>query len=339
MAQNKAVWDKFMSILKDHKPPVSPLSISKSLDPFLVQDLPKNVDDVPDVINLSDDEQRRMKESHMGFVEKVKNSGIELNYVAGSRGIVSTAAEKDLGSVVMTLSMLRRTGCTLPAEILVSTDTVAKSEMCTEILAPLNATCIATDSSIGRNHPELDNNRYLNKLFALIFSSFDDNLFLDADNLPIIDPTAYFYNEPYSSRGLVAWPDFWPSSISHRHKDITSTVLPPVNGTVESGQLLISKTRHSETLLLAFYYNFYGPEYYYLLESQGAVGFGDKGMLSQHTNTPCSYRFIANPYLTNRILPERSPSPERVLLPRPRIHLCPWLLGRRQLPRSRHGPI
>ena len=178
----------------------------------------------------------------------------------------------------MTLRMLRRTGCSLPVEVFVSSSEDAISPICVEMLNGLGARCVSMAASIGHIYEnlELEQNRYLDKPLALVFSSFDDNLFLDSDNLPILDPYQLLEAEPYVSHGLIAWPDFWGSTISPKHAEITSTKLEPIQGTVESGQLLISKSLHAETLLLAFYYNFYGAGCYYLLESQGAVGFGDK---------------------------------------------------------------
>lgn len=40
--------------------------------------------------------------------------------------------------------------------------------------------------------------------------------------------------------------------------------------------MMYSKSKHGASLMLAAYYNFYGPEYYYLLQSQGGPGAGDK---------------------------------------------------------------
>lgn len=51
---------------------------------------------------------------------------------------------------------------------------------------------------------------------------------------------------------------------------------PFTRASSESGQLLLSKSLHAQTLLLAVYYNFYGPSHYYKLLSQGAIGEGDK---------------------------------------------------------------
>ena len=46
--------------------------------------------------------------------------------------------------------------------------------------------------------------------------------------------------------------------------------------TSESGQMVIDKIRHFHTLLLALYYNVYGPTWYYNIISQGTAGEGDK---------------------------------------------------------------
>jgi alpha 1,2-mannosyltransferase len=50
--------------------------------------------------------------------------------------------------------------------------------------------------------------------------------------------------------------------------------------TSETGQILISKRLHGQTLLLSTYYNLFGPKYYYSLLSQGAPGEGDKETFS-----------------------------------------------------------
>lgn len=55
--------------------------------------------------------------------------------------------------------------------------------------------------------------------------------------------------------------------------DFAGTIPDP---TTESGQMVIDKVRHFQTLLLALYYNVYGPDWYYALFSQGTAGEGDK---------------------------------------------------------------
>lgn len=55
--------------------------------------------------------------------------------------------------------------------------------------------------------------------------------------------------------------------------DLKGTI-PDVS--TESGQIMVNKKTHLKTLLLAAYYNFYGPSWYYRMFSQGTAGEGDK---------------------------------------------------------------
>jgi len=59
---------------------------------------------------------------------------------------------------------------------------------------------------------------------------------------------------------------------------VTSQEIPKAfnHASTESGQLVVSKSSHEKMLLLAAYYNYYGPSHYYPLLSQGAWGEGDK---------------------------------------------------------------
>ncbi|CAH2350080.1 alpha-1,2-mannosyltransferase Mnn5p [[Candida] railenensis] len=57
------------------------------------------------------------------------------------------------------------------------------------------------------------------------------------------------------------------------YHDFSGTIPNP---STESGQFLINKKTHSETLLLSMYYNLYGPKLYYKLLSLGEPGEGDK---------------------------------------------------------------
>jgi len=274
----KVVWEDLKAALRECKPENPHVTFESRVDATNIDD--KTDPPIPDYVQMSEKDIAQMKAAHTKFVKMIKSNAVSLDYQTGAKGVVTTAADDKLGSVVVALRMLRRTGCELPVEVYVEADDVVFSPMCATVLADLNATCIAMNSILGTDRADFEDNRYLNKVLALLFSSFDDNLFIDADNLPIVDPTPFLTSEPYSSNGIVAWPDFWYSTISAKHNIVTSTKLPPIKETVESGQLLLSKSRHAHTLLLAFYYNFYGPNYYYPLETQGAAGAGDKGWSS-----------------------------------------------------------
>lgn len=55
--------------------------------------------------------------------------------------------------------------------------------------------------------------------------------------------------------------------------DLMGTIQDPAS---ESGQMLVNKRKHMKTLLLALYYNIFGPMWYYRMFSQGTAGEGDK---------------------------------------------------------------
>jgi alpha 1,2-mannosyltransferase len=62
------------------------------------------------------------------------------------------------------------------------------------------------------------------------------------------------------------------STASHLFYDIFRIDVAPMNfrRASESGIILYSKRRHAAGLLLATYYNYFGPDFYYPLLTQGA---------------------------------------------------------------------
>jgi alpha 1,2-mannosyltransferase len=110
------------------------------------------------------------------------------------------------------------------------------------------------------------------------FSSFEELILLDADAFPVRNPDNLLDLEPYKSDGLVMWPDFWVSTASHHYYDIAGSAVPPLDfrRASESGIILYSKRLHAEGLLLATYHNYFGPDFYCPLLSQGGPGEGEK---------------------------------------------------------------
>jgi alpha 1,2-mannosyltransferase len=231
-----------------------------------------------DITRLSNEHLAAMKQSHKFMVEGVQRLVPHLPYDSGSRGIVMSAGGSYFGVAITSVRMLRRSGSQLPVEVFI--DNWADYDMmtCERILPSLNAKCRVL-SEIWSTTPSLVTlQKYQYKVFAILFSSFEDVLFLDADAFPAHNPDGLLDVEPYRSNGLVTWPDFWASTASHHFYDIAGVPVPPLNTrrSSESGIMLWSKQKHADSLLLATYYNYYGPKYYYPLLSQGASGEGDK---------------------------------------------------------------
>lgn len=232
----------------------------------------------PELLSMPKENVERMRNAHISFVAGMRWNTPRLVYKPGTRGIVTTAGGSYFPGFVLSLRMLRRTGSILPVEVFVASNDEYEPYICEEVLPPLNATCVVLADIMDAVPQATPIEHFQYKIFSILFSSFEEILFLDSDDFPVHDPIELFTSEPFLSTGLVTWPDFWHSTASSFYFQISSQRDPSVmeRATSEAGQLLYSKKRHEHSLLLAAYYNYYGPHYYFRLLSQGGEGEGDK---------------------------------------------------------------
>lgn len=234
-----------------------------------------------DEIKISADDFNSLKKSHEEFLSSVRYLAPSLPFKRGSRGIVMTADSAYLGVAITSLLMLRRTGSKLPVQLFLDSATERGRQLCDQALARLNARCLNMDSFFPQpaNSTAMNLEKYQFKVFSLLFSTFQDILYIDTDAFPIHKPDYLLQVEPFISHGLVTWPDFWLPTVSPLFYEIAGVKRPPVSPesrSTESGIMLYNKAKHAESLLLAVYYNLYGPKLYYPLHSQSAWGQGDK---------------------------------------------------------------
>ncbi|SCU96984.1 LADA_0H03818g1_1 [Lachancea dasiensis] len=232
------------------------------------------------------------------------------------KGIVTVGGGRfSLLSYTM-IKTLRERGTTLPVEVVIPPqDEADEQHYCQKTLPELNAKCVFFGDVLPKRLvASWEFKRYQIKAVALLISSFKNIVFIDADDFPLKKLDGIFESKVFQKNGLVLWPDLWRrvtapvfyrlanvdvnlkervrnlgddvTPVSHYEEsvaapDLTKVPFHDLRGTVsdptsESGQMVIDKTRHLRTLLLAFYYNVYGPEWYYSLMSQGTAGEGDK---------------------------------------------------------------
>ena len=257
----------------------------------------------PDILWMWPDDLRRLRASHAAFLSDVRKNEPALIHRAGSKGIVMTASLEQLPVLVINLRMLRRTGCELPVEVLFSSLDDYNEQLCNVVFPTLHAICIVFSDIVAASRTGVALEGFQFKIMSILFSSFEDVLLLDSDTFPTRDPAPLFNNEPFKTTGMVLWPDFWYPSESPYFFEITKLGLPPplnARPAVESGEMMFSKSKHSLTLLLAAYYNYYGPQYFYALLAQGAPGQGDKATFPWaatviHSNT--SFYLVHEPVL------------------------------------------
>ncbi|KAG7890006.1 hypothetical protein KL936_002680 [Ogataea polymorpha] len=304
------------NVLDKGKPRVSPLTKYKSTERIyhagyeVMGDGPSlSKEYLSRFLQLSRSEINSMKKSH-SFVTRNLPETYPIGLYSGN-GVVYVGGGKFNWLALLSIKTLRSVGSKLPVEILIPKLDEYEVDLCTTIFPALNAKCIYMPKQLGEQISErFSFFGYQYKALALMLSSFENVLLLDADNTPLHAPDHLFETEPFTSTGMVIWPDYWKRSTSPAFYDIVNIEIdeghrvshgfqeygkyttpnsppdqaPPLHqlkGAIpdpssESGQLMLSKKTHSKVMLLALYYNMYGPNHYYPLLSQGSDGEGDK---------------------------------------------------------------
>ncbi|CDK25156.1 unnamed protein product [Kuraishia capsulata CBS 1993] len=259
-------------------------------------------------LQLTPEEVESMKKSHRAVVRSLPDTYPEGLY--RGNGIVYVGGGRFNWLALLSIKSLRSVGSKLPVEVFIPTLEEYEVDLCGRVFPALNARCIFMPRELGpavSDHNSFHGYQY--KSLALITSSFENVLLLDSDNIAAHAPDHVFDVDPFVSHGLVVWPDFWKRATSPFFYDIADVKLtnkrvrfgfnefgefrpnnvhnegdPPLHDvegaipdpTTESGQLMISKKKHTKSLFLSLYYNLYGPDYFYPLFSQGSDGEGDK---------------------------------------------------------------
>ncbi|KAI6551484.1 hypothetical protein MCOR04_011046 [Pyricularia oryzae] len=283
------LWRSTLDAMMKAEPRIQPIKLTESVPETEIDpkyDHPK--DQVRrEFVILSESDKEMLKATHAQMIQSAKQLGPRIHYAKhfkgstgpGPRGIVMTAGAKYIHNAIFSLHMLRRSGSILPVQLFLDgavTDFVR--ELCKGELFELGAECQSMDAVFSTTPQMPKLLKYQYKVFALLFSSFDDVLFLDADCYPIFNPDDLFISEPYKSRGLITWPDVWLSSTSPTFYEVTGLEAPSMSKrrSSESSVMMIKRSTHGDDLVLATYYNLWGPDRYYRLLSQGSPGEGDK---------------------------------------------------------------
>ena len=191
-------------------------------------------------ISTSDTQAMRLLHEHVA-------SGIPKypNRLYSGRGIIMLAGGRytEFGST--NLGMIRQTGSTLPVEVWMKDRSEARKGWCNEIRKDGMECRFLADyiNMSDLKHP------YQWKPFTMLLSSFEELLFLDADDMPMKNPDRVFDSAGYTEHGATLWPDYWHNT--------NSVWLPYIVGiedeysenlwtdrSVESGQMVWDKRRH-----------------------------------------------------------------------------------------------
>jgi Mannosyltransferase putative/Glycosyltransferase family 9 (heptosyltransferase) len=157
------------------------------------------------------------------------------------------------------LRMLRRLGCRLPVEIW----HLGKREMderMKEMVRPFGAECVDAFKVRKQNPVRLLGGWPL-KAYAVLHCSFREILFLDADNVPVLNPEVLFRTRQFEETGAIFWPDI---GRSEKADPIwrSCNLSRPAEPEFESGQIMLDKRRCWGALCLALWFNENADFYY-----------------------------------------------------------------------------
>jgi alpha 1,2-mannosyltransferase len=174
------------------------------------------------------------------------------------RGIVFTAGGVGyLTCVFVSISLLRKKGCTLPIEVWYK-----GNEISSEAINQFQH--LQVDFRDFNQIEKVILTGYSLKPLAIIYSSFKEVLFLDADNNCVTDPEFLFSINAFKEYGAVFWPDYWHTSkknsiwsiIKNKEYDLPEQ---------ESGQILLDKEKCWKELQLCLHFNRLSKFYYKIL--------------------------------------------------------------------------
>jgi hypothetical protein len=204
------------------------------------------------------------------FISKITQP---TSYGEGRGIVMAGGGAKYYPSLWVNVTYLRALGCELPIEIWYLNEAEMDPIM-KKILSIYNVT-FKDASEVSKTHPARILNGWELKPYSIIHCPFKEVIFLDADSMPIKDPTILFEIPQYKKAGTIFWPDYprWTLKpevfnvfglgFSHDHmKEIDTWANfdkpiktdKPLDVPVESGQIVLDKSRCWNALQLTMFF-------------------------------------------------------------------------------------
>ncbi|MCJ1454348.1 hypothetical protein MMC28_004701 [Mycoblastus sanguinarius] len=275
-----AFWEKWATVFDKARPTIRPIQSSGEASVDGSDKVEGDRKPSAFTVGLKEKDVESLRRSHSKLVNYpgFNTTNKESVRMFHGTGVVIVAGGEYFAPALVSIRMLRKTNTTLPIQVFVQSKSEYEREICEEVLPDLNAECFVIEDFLRKDNP-FKVTHYQLKVLAVIFSTFETVFLLDSDCMAMRDPNELLKSEPFISTGFLSWSDYWLATedpVFYQIAGLSSfpTGLPALSS--ESGQLAISKKKHLTSLLLAAYYNIFGPNFYYPIFSQGAPGEGDK---------------------------------------------------------------
>ena len=210
----KELWSQLQTLFMEHAPAqrFNPGEFPQGIvdnPPFAVLDefLP---------IKQLDAVGTRMTHEHL-----VENLPVQPEGVFHGRGIVMMTNSIGAEFAATSLGMLRFLGSQLPVELWMLDRLTAKRGWCEELVYQGIACRYLEDYVDDPKKVFADENQQVGA--AILFSSFEEILYLDGNTIPVAKPDDIFESNEYKTTGCALWFDFWRSTESPWAGFITGT--------------------------------------------------------------------------------------------------------------------
>lgn len=175
------------------------------------------------------------------------------------RGIVIVAGGgKYLPLAWINVSRLRALGCNLPIQIWHKTyqwGTEAPPHYVAPFLKKFEDVVFINAAHVRTQIPCRRLGGWELKPYAITNCNFREVLFLDADNLAMVNPEILFESDGYRETGALFWPDRGRYGNRNPIFDLTNTEWIPKEEEWESGQIVVDKARHWRALQFTMWMN------------------------------------------------------------------------------------
>lgn len=198
------------------------------------------------------------------------------------RGIVIPGGgTKYFPSMWVGINRIRQVGCTLPIEVWFLGEKEMDLTM-QRLLEPFDVT-FRDAIELRKKNPLRILNGWELKPYAVVHSAFNEVMFIDADCAPAKNPEYLFDDETYKKTGCIFWPDYPHWMLQNEPYEVFGAACPrnvvvpgddyqtfgkPIDKNagwdipVESGQMLINKSKCWEPLNLALFYCSHSDYYF-----------------------------------------------------------------------------
>jgi hypothetical protein len=158
------------------------------------------------------------------------------------------------------IKMLRYLGCQLPIQLWHLGSREVTSELA-KLLSPLKVECVDA-LRVRKQFPARRLQGWELKPYSILHSSFREIVFLDADNVPTVDPSFLFETSEYKATGAIFWPDY--SSPNKKALPIwrSTGLSQPTEREFETGQIVLNKETCWRALCLTMWFNENSDFYY-----------------------------------------------------------------------------